>query len=154
MISPPHGIAEIRKVYGDIAVANGQVVAPPHWESNNMIVVRDLPRVAKLYIHKLIEEPLRAALEGCVITSPAYEIRTIGCFNPRPKRVSGELSVHSWGAAVDINAATNPLAPARGAPIVKDIPDAWIAVFEQIGFRWGGRFPRPDPMHFQFCSGY
>lgn len=152
---PPHGLLAIRAVFGDITVEGGQVVAPRTWEAVNMVLVNDLPLVGhKLYVHRLIADPLRAALQACADLQDGYQIRTIGCFNPRPKRVSGDLSVHSWGAAVDVNADTNPLAPAAGAPVVKDIPDAWIAAFKAAGFTWGGDFHRPDPMHFQFCSGY
>lgn len=152
MITAPHGIVEIRRVYGDIQVAVGKVVAPPGWESANMIVVPDLPGwPKKRYIHKLIEEPLRAALAACIALGDGYEIKTLGCFAPRAKRSNPNvLSLHSWGVAVDLNAATNPMRK----PLTKDIPDAWIAAFEASGWTWGGNFPTPDPMHFQYATNY
>jgi hypothetical protein len=93
------------------------------------------------------------------ITGGRYVVRTLGCFAPRPKRVNGDLSVHSWGLAVDINPDANPLA-AQPGPVAavgqlgRDIPDAWVQAFEDVGFVWGGRFHRPDPMHFQWVRGY
>lgn len=147
---PPHGLADIKVFYGDIAIAGGKVVTPG-WESRSMKVVSDLPGVPhKLYINARIEAPLREALRSCIDLRDAYVVRTIGCFNPRPKRTNGSPSVHAWGAAVDINADTNPMR----APLTKDLPDAWIQIFEAVGWTWGGRFPTPDPMHFQWASGY
>ncbi len=153
-MNPPHGIAEIRRVYGDIRVEGDQVVAPPHWESSNMIKIAGLPGLPKaLYCHRLIVEPLRVALTSAAAACPDYKIRTIGCFAPRAKRVNGDLSTHSWGIAVDINADTNPLAPSGGV-LVTDMPPDFVASFEGAGFTWGGRWTRPDAMHLQFASGY
>jgi hypothetical protein len=151
---PPHGLDQIKMVYGDIRVASGQVVAPRDWESDNMIMVFDLPGVPvrRLYVNKHVEPSLRAALAACVALNDGYVIRTIGCFAPRAKRVNGELSVHSWGAAIDINADTNPLS--LDGVLRRDIPDAWVAEFEKRGWTWGGRWKKPDAMHFQYVSGY
>ena len=161
--SPPHGLAAIKATFGDIRVASGKV-SPASWESANMVVVWDFPGLPPrpdgsprpLYVNRTIVEPLRAALAACVALGDGYAIRTIGCFAPRLKRVNGDLSTHSWGVAIDINADTNPLA-APGvvlADAVRDMPDAWVEVFQGLGWTWGGRFPRPDPMHYQFCSGF
>ncbi len=146
----PHGIAAIRAYYGDIKIAGGKVVAPPHWESENMVLVHDLPGVGhKLYVHRKIAQPLRALLE--VFERHGYPIRTIGCFNPRPKRVNGDPSAHSWGAAVDINADTNPMT-LKAQPLITDLPAAMVAEGEALGWTWGGHFH--DPMHWQWLSGY
>ena len=151
---PPDGLAQVKVVYGDIRVTAGQVSSPRLWESDNMEMVYDLPGVPvrRLYVNKRIIPMLRDALAACVALNDGYVIRTIGCFAPRPKRVNGDLSTHSWGIAVDINAGTNPLS--TDGVLRKDIPDAWIAEFEKRGFRWGGRFPKPDAMHFQYVTSY
>jgi len=61
-MTPPVGLAAIRQVYGDISVAGGKIVTPLGWESANMVILTDLPLVPhKLYIHKLMADPLRAA---------------------------------------------------------------------------------------------
>lgn len=152
-MNAPHGLDELKKVYGDIKVTAGRVVTPG-WEDANMVMVYDLPGapVRRLYINNHIEAPLREALAACVALNDGYKIRTIGCFAPRPKRVNGDLSTHSWGIAIDINADTNPLS--LDGVLRKDIPDAWVAEFEKRGFTWGGRFKKPDAMHFQYVSGY
>lgn len=152
---PPHGLDAIKQCYGDITVRAGQVTTPG-WEDRNMVIVTDMPGLSpgrRFYVNKKVEPILRSALAACLALEDGYQILTLGCFAPRPKRVNGDLSMHSWGAAVDGNSATNPLASAPGL-IQRDIPDAWIAEFERRGFRWGGRFPRADCMHFQLASGY
>ncbi len=152
MILPPHGLPAIRAAFGDIRVANGKIVGPPGWESACMKIVSDLPGVGRrVYLNRAIEAPLRLALQRCIDRHDGYVIRTLGCFAPRASRSdANRLSTHSWGIAVDINADTNP----RQAPLTMDLPMEWVAEFEAVGWRWGGRFRTPDPMHFQWCSGY
>jgi len=77
------------------------------------------------------------------------EIRSCeGCYWPRHKMhdPARELSLHSWGIAVDFNAATN-MPGAKG-----DMPARIIEIFAGHGFYWGGHFG--DPMHFQYARGY
>lgn len=63
------------------------------------------------------------------------------------RRIGGTStwSNHAWGIAVDLNATRNPMhSGSRG-----DIPMSIITRAEAIGFRWGGRYSTPDPMHFE-----
>lgn len=63
------------------------------------------------------------------------------------RRIGGSStwSNHAWGIAIDINATRNPMhSGSRG-----DIPIAIVLEAEAIGFRWGGRYSTPDPMHFE-----
>jgi hypothetical protein len=72
-----------------------------------------------------------------------------GTFAFRVIRGDTHLSVHAFGAAIDVNAATNPLG-GRG-----DMSPDVVAVFRHFGFLWGGDFHgRKDPMHFQYATGY
>src|SRR5947208_1262952 len=72
-----------------------------------------------------------------------------GTFAFRAIRGETHLSVHAFGAAIDLNAGTNPL----GGP--GDMSPDVIAVFQHFGFLWGGDFHvRKDPMHFQYATGY
>ncbi|MDP9406229.1 MAG: M15 family metallopeptidase, partial [Actinomycetota bacterium] len=48
------------------------------------------------------------------------------------------------GIAVDLNAARNPF----GARSVQD--PRLVAVMARHGFGFGGRWPVPDPMHFEY----
>lgn len=158
-MNAPHGLLELQRDYGKLILSRDpgggmHIVSPIGWEAASMVSVPTWPGYArKLYVNTAMVEPLAAALMAAMAACPGYKIRTMGCFNPRLKRVNGSLSVHSWGLAVDINADTNPQT-APGKPIVRDIPDAFGEAFEKAGFTWGLRFKHPDPQHFQFCSGY
>ena len=57
---------------------------------------------------------------------------------------SGQLSLHAWGVAIDINAAANPfMGRSRQDPRL-------VRTMQRHGFTWGGEWPtRPDPMHFE-----
>jgi len=160
----PRGLAEIRRAFGDVKIRIGagrwEIVEPVNWEDNNCVVIPDFPGLGrKLYVHKLLVGPLRAALALWQLRCPDYAIRTIGCFNPRPKRVvracglvgwDEGLSMHAVAGAVDINADTNPMR----TPLTCDMPAEFIACFTDVGFTWGGKFPTPDPQHMQWASGY
>lgn len=72
-----------------------------------------------------------------------------GCYCYRAKRGAASLSAHAWGAAIDLNQATNGLgrepAPIGRSGCVREL----VGVAESCGFAWGGFWSRPDGMHFQ-----
>jgi hypothetical protein len=60
------------------------------------------------------------------------------------------LSIHSGGAAVDINWKRNPVS----RELITDFPEGFPEIFEGAGWNWGGRWRRvKDAMHFQFTKG-
>jgi hypothetical protein len=71
-----------------------------------------------------------------------------GCYVPRfiNEDPAGDISHHSWGAAIDFNVPENPF----GAPPHQD--PHLVAIFEKWGFTWGGRWLVPDGMHFEFSN--
>jgi hypothetical protein len=71
-----------------------------------------------------------------------------GCFNIRRKTASSSQSLHSWGYAVDINAAWNRF----GHPSTQD--PRLVKCFKDAGFDWGGDWKAGscDAMHFQLSS--
>jgi hypothetical protein len=71
-----------------------------------------------------------------------------GCHSVRAVRGGAQLSRHAWGAAVDLNAVSNPLGAAP------QIDPRLVEVLESYGLRWGGRFLRPDGQHFEGSTAF
>jgi hypothetical protein len=72
-----------------------------------------------------------------------------GTYNCRPVAGTGQTSMHSWGAAIDINTAYSDYW--RWKPgYTNRIPAEIVAVFERHGFIWGGRWAHNDTMHFEY----
>lgn len=70
-----------------------------------------------------------------------------GCYNFRLQRGGTRLSLHSWAAAFDFNPTKLPLgvqADPRSGFVQEVVP-----IFERNGWTWGGRWSRPDGMHFE-----
>ena len=115
------------------------------WDVPTELEVGVIPK--KLYCHKLMVEPLSKAFKNLIDRGFVKELKTFdGCFNPRLQRGSRtKWSIHSWGLAVDLNAAWNQLneKPQLSAGFVKCFTDA--------GFDWGGVWKRLDGMHFQIA---
>ena len=105
---------------------------------------------SSIYIHKDFQPKLQVAFARLEQQHLHTEIKTFdGCFNIRLVRGSKSVySVHSWGCAIDLNAADNPLASAG----------KWSANFISVmvnsniycGQNWLGR---KDPMHFALVNG-
>ena len=98
----------------------------------------------KVYGHRLMEVPLEKAFQAIQDRNLADELITYdGCTNIRQMTGGGGWSVHSWGLAIDFNAAWNKFGdePNMSAELVKCFTDA--------GFTWGGVWRTPDGMHFQ-----
>jgi len=101
----------------------------------------------KVYCNKVMQEPLLQAFKNLIATGHVKELKTWdGCFNIRKKRGATSASLHSWGIAVDLNAAWNGFGkePKLSAGFVKCFTDA--------GFDWGGLWKTKDGMHFQLAK--
>ena len=98
------------------------------------------------YCHKLMIPHFQKVYQGIVNAKLGHLLETFeGCWNVRKIRGGENLSMHSYGIAVDHNAKTNAL----GAQPQMD--DRIVAIFENVGFVWGGHFKRKDGMHFQWA---
>ena len=71
-----------------------------------------------------------------------------GCYNIRATRKGSKYSTHSWGIALDLNAATNRMGQYPRMP--KEV----VKSFKDLGWVWGGDWKTPDGMHFQFAKRY
>lgn len=112
------------------------------------IVTRRVPLLGAVTCHRRMIPALRSAMAelrrrglGHLVDAAEYA----GCYAPRRIQPSGTLSLHAWGLAVDLNAASNPV----GGESNQD--PRLVGAMERHGFSWGGDFPTvPDPMHFEF----
>ena len=76
-----------------------------------------------------------------------YKVNSLGGYADRDVRGQpGTRSIHSYGAAIDINPATNPLGSSR----ITDMPEATAGLAAAAGLGWGANWngPRKDAMHF------
>ncbi len=110
--------------------------------------------VTKQWVNKDIIGPLEAVFKGLIATNLHKELKTFdGLWNIRLKRGINEYSIHSWGCAMDFNAAANPLnVKLHTRPGM--FSDAFLAVWRKHGWTPGADFSRPDCMHFQRIASY
>ena len=135
--------ANCYKKYGNPIRENNMTV----WVVPNYLQMSVVPK--KIYCNEDLVIPLTNAFENILERGVKDQIKTWdGCFNIRDKRASSNLSLHSWGIAIDINAAWNRFGkkPTMSPELVKCFIDA--------GFDWGGvwKAPYTDGMHFQLSK--
>lgn len=113
----------------------------------------------KIYCNKNVKQPLLEVLNELSSTGLIKEIKTYdGCFNPRyirgleSKKI---LSNHSYGTALDFNAADNPLGKDR-LQNINEGRSPWsqefINVWRKYGWINGYEWKRSDGMHFEIGS--
>ena len=74
-----------------------------------------------------------------------------GTYNCRPIGGTKTMSIHAYALALDLNPSKNP----HKSPLTTDMPSAFISRMEGIkasgvqALMWGGRWDRPDAMHWQ-----
>jgi hypothetical protein len=100
----------------------------------------------RIYGHEALEQPLHQAFDLLCARGLAGELKTYdGCFCIRKMRGGNSYSVHSWGLAVDFNAAQNPF----GGEVT--FSDEFISCFAEAGFESGSLWSTKDGMHYQIC---
>jgi D-alanyl-D-alanine carboxypeptidase-like protein len=132
---------------------DGSIVPERSWVGRN-IATQSVPILGRVTCNRLMFRQLTGALKEIEASGLASKIDVAdfhyqgGCYVPRfiDRNPHRSLSRHAWGLAVDINVATNP----EGGASMQD--PAIVAAFERWGFRWGGRWNPPDPMHFELAG--
>jgi hypothetical protein len=84
-----------------------------------------------------------------------YLVPMSGIYNCRPIAETSRLSVHAFGAAVDISAKYGDYwlwSKRPDGTIVwrNRIPQKIVEIFERHGFIWGGRWYHFDSLHFEY----
>jgi len=141
--------AVLKERFGEFAVRPGSgrsATLEPGWTDAN-IIRATVPILGQVTCHRAAVEPLIAVLSEVEAAGLGHLVNTgdyAGCFSPRLTGPGGMVSRHAWGLAVDVNAAANPFgAASRQDPRL-------VEVFQRHGFAWGGNWPRPDAMHFEY----
>lgn len=133
--------AQALKKYGDPTKESGMTL----WDVPKELEIGVLPK--RLYCNKDMILPLTKAFKNLISTGCVKELKTWdGCFNIRKKRGLGSMSLHSWGIAIDVNAAWNQL------NMTPTLSKEFVNCFVTAGFDWGGTWTRKDGMHFQLKS--
>lgn len=137
----PNGLIEIRETFGEPAL--------PICHSGLVTFPAKIGSVERFSCHTAMTPVFQSVFDQIYRKGHWSLIHTFdGCYNDRSARGLQKKSTHAWGISVDLNASENPL----GARPVMD--GRIISIFEDHGFLWGGRWARPDGMHFQRAIGY
>lgn len=130
---------------------DGTINQDRKWVNTHLATER-MPIIGSVRCHKVMLPQLRAALEDIQSQGLAHLLKpeqTGRCYQPRfvaKDPVNHALSKHAWGLAIDVNVYDNP----EGAKPKLD--PRIVAIFEKWGFRWGGRWTKPDGMHFELAA--
>lgn len=120
-------------------------------ELEKHMVLFDVPKELELgaipkrvYCNIDLVLPLTQAFKNIVDRGLADQVKTWdGCFNIRAKKGGLSSSLHSWGLAIDLNAAWN------GFKKTPTMSKELVQCFKDAGFEWGGDWQTKDGMHFQ-----
>ncbi|MBI4273370.1 MAG: M15 family metallopeptidase [Rhizobiales bacterium] len=145
--------AFFKKMYGDCR--NGEVtkrLRKVGWLTNKggrLIMATEVNGVAE----KL--EAVSRDLEKLPANLTRYLVPSSGTFNCRAIAGTHRLSVHAYGAAIDLNSAYGDYwlwsKDKTGAFAWKNrLPLDIVEVFERHGFIWGGKWYHYDTFHFDY----
>lgn len=119
--------------------------------NRSSIVTLSRPDGLRLPVHRDLADLVSICID--VTEALGYDVLPGQSWGYACRQIAGTNSPsnHSWGTAIDINAPSNPRRK-RGLPMVTNIPRAIVNFWKGQGFRWGGDFSWPDPMHFEFMG--
>lgn len=123
----------------------GRIAPEASWVAANIRTER-VPILGAVTCHRVVLPQLRAALTEVVARGLADKIHPeeyAGCYYPRFIAGTTQLSLHSFGIALDLNVPGNR----RGT--VGEIDRTVVSIFKKWGFTWGGDWGYTDPMHFE-----
>lgn len=141
----------VKSAFGEFAAApndDGTIVTQPSWRRKN-IASKSVPILGSITCHRALFPQLRHALQQVEASGLSFTVDPGdfgGCYSARfiDSNPGGRLSHHSWGIAIDFNAAQN-------RPGTRpDLDRRLVRIMEDNGFTWGGRWLVPDGMHFEW----
>jgi hypothetical protein len=147
-VNPP---VVLKEAFGEFAAfpdpANPAVLTiQPGWVHTH-IRTKTVPILGRVTCNAAFFPALQVALREVERQGLSSLLHTYnGCWNARTvaRNPTAPPSFHAYGAAIDINAASN----AYGSTPTMD--GRIVDIFEHEGFNWGGDFLIPDGMHFEY----
>lgn len=140
-----------KKNFGEFAARptrTGTLTLVGGWLDRN-IRTESVPILGNVTCHRKFFPQLRGAMRELQRKGIAYLVRSdeyAGCYNSRYVAVPPgiRLSRHAWGVAFDINTSNNQFGqePHQDPRLVR--------VMRHWGLLWGGTWPLPDGMHFEW----
>lgn len=145
----------------DLVAFYSEPEATAKWEVTNLVYIfppwsmvlagTNTPLVHGIRIHRLAAASLARILANIWdgFGRSQAEIEKIGLnqfggsYQHRTRRGSGRLSLHAFGAAIDLDPLHNRMFRGNKGVMCAKV----IAYFEAEGWRWGGNYG--DPMHFE-----
>ena len=169
-IWPKQESQAMNSFYGD-PDSNKDLTADAKWEATNIVdlvppytlyypqevnkvVIKRQTVFKRLRVHKVCKDSLEKILSAVPKEFTAAEIDAFeldicgGVYNFRLKRGGTSLSVHSWGAAIDLSHLINAWKK-KWRPEVGMMPVRMVKIFGDEGWTFGGTWSTPDAMHFQ-----
>jgi len=141
--------ALLRHLYGQTKSAARADMVKIDWFGSQLLVTKRHGAGAAL-------KGVRDDLAKLPATFQKYFKTSAGTFNWRVIAGTSRLSVHSFGAAIDLDVKFADYwrwvggKPGRVPKYVNKIPKQIVEIFERHGFIWGGKWYHFDTMHFEF----
>ncbi len=164
---PQQNAAAMNAFYGN-PDANADGMPDRQWEVTNLTLIKPPYRmvlawapsqaVSVIRCHKKVAESLSEILDGIgkhYGSQSAIEAARMhlygGAYQFRMMRGAHRLSIHSWGAAIDLDPERNAFGR-KWNEAAGMMPRAVIDLFAEQGWTWGGPWSTPDAMHFQAAN--
>jgi hypothetical protein len=156
----PHQ-SDVDAFYGNPRGTNGD--ASRKWESANIVRVKtpwklvtawDFMPVSGIRMHQKCSDSMQRVLQK-IWTAANQDQQKInewglnlyaGGYSFRLMRGGSQLSMHSWGCAVDFDSSRNSFGDRT--PHFSQLP-AVLDAFASESWTWGGGWSKPDGMHWQ-----
>ncbi len=140
--------AFFKKLYGD---TKGEV-------KKSLTTIEWMPRVTSNIIEVTTKNrvdvqfgKVSQALERLPAKFQKYVTDIVGAFYWRTIAGTNQLSLHSFGVAIDINLKyTTYWRWDAHYRYINQIPKEIVEIFEKYGFVWGGKWYHYDTMHFEY----
>lgn len=152
---PKQNYADMVKFYGEVGTNQTSLVLP-----YEMKLAWDLDiKVSKITCHKKVKDSLERILKNTLDNYGLEAVRELrldlfgGCLNVRKMRGGSSWSIHSWGAAIDLDPTRNQLKWSKNkAYFARPEYESFWKIVESEGWISLGRKKNYDWMHFQAAN--